>query len=57
MEKARIDLNENIEKPFAVAGNVRGGAIVPKEDPFADRLQTFSGRSFLIKKYEFRVQK
>jgi hypothetical protein len=55
IEKSRIDLTHKAEKPFAVAGNVRGDAIAA--DPFVEKLQTVSGKSFVTRRYEFRVKK
>jgi transposase-like protein len=57
IEKGKIDLSQEVEKPFAIAGNVRGWAVNDDVDPFASRLQIFSGKSVLVKKYEFRVKK
>ena len=57
MEKSRIDLSQKSEKPFAIAGNVRGAGGSPAGDPFINQLPIFSGKSILIKKYEFRVKK
>lgn len=57
LDKSRIDLSQQTEKPFSIAGNVRGVGSVSNLDPFVDELQIFSGRSLLVKKYEFRVQK
>jgi hypothetical protein len=54
--KSKIDLSQKVEKPFAIAGNVRGGAN-NDIDPFVNNLQIFSGKSLLVKKYEFRVKK
>lgn len=55
--KSRIDLAQESERPFAIAGNVRGATGQPQAagDPFSERLQIFSGRSLLVKQYEFRV--
>lgn len=54
--EGKIDLSENTEKPFSLAGNVRG--VDPDErDPFMCDLQIYSGKSILVKKYEFRVKK
>ncbi|MBN2124403.1 MAG: hypothetical protein JW821_08945 [Deltaproteobacteria bacterium] len=55
MERSRIDLDQaGDEKPFAIAGNVRGGA---GSDRFLDKLPIFSGKSLLVKRYEFQVAK
>ncbi len=55
--RSRIDLTQDSEKPFAIAGNVRGagGGGAAKGDPFSSKLQIFSGRSLLVKQYDFRV--
>ena len=55
MEESRIDLTHKAEKPFAIAGNVRGNAIAA--DPFVEKLQTISGKSFVVRRYEFRIKK
>lgn len=54
---SRIDLTQKSERPFAIAGNVRGlgGKSQAPGDPFSESLQIFSGRSLLVKQYEFRV--
>lgn len=54
---SRIDLTQTSERPFAIAGNVRGhgGMSQASGDPFSESLQIFSGRSLLVKQYEFRV--
>jgi hypothetical protein len=57
LTKSKIDLSQEVEKPFAIAGNVRGVGTTASVDPFANNLQIFSGKSLLVKKYEFRVKK
>ena len=57
VEKGKIDLSESAEKPFALAGNVRGMDSVDNPDTFAGGLQIFSGKGVLVKKYEFAVKK
>ncbi|MBW1800539.1 MAG: hypothetical protein JRJ85_07385 [Deltaproteobacteria bacterium] len=57
LEKSRIDLSQKSEKPFAIAGNVRGAGGSSGGDAFISNLQIFSGKSILVKKYEFRVKK
>ena len=57
IEKNKIDLSQNVEKPFSISGNVRGGLGVTIVDPFVNELNTFSGDSILVKRYEFRVKK
>jgi len=52
IEKSKIDLGGKPEKPFVIAGNVRG-----KDDPFLKKLQTFSGKSLVVNRYEFAVKK
>ena len=55
VETSRIDLTHTAEKPFSIAGNVRGGAVAA--DPFIEKLQTSSGKSLVVSRYEFRVKK
>lgn len=57
IEKNKIDLWQQPEKPFTVAGNVRGGFGAGDGDPFVSKLQIFSGNELLVKKYEFQVKK
>jgi hypothetical protein len=53
-EKSKIDLTEEVDKPPALAGNVRQ----PKPEPaFVDAIPILSGRSLVVKRYEFRVAK
>ena len=56
LKRGEIDLAQRPEKPFAIAGNVRGGHET-REAPFVKDLQIFSGKSVLVKKYEFSVTK
>ena len=56
-EESEIDLSQKTEKPFSISGNVRGVAGSGDVDPFVSKLQIFSGRSILLKRYEFRVKK
>ncbi|RPH49747.1 MAG: hypothetical protein EHM85_12815 [Desulfobacteraceae bacterium] len=56
-QKGKMDLSGNTEKPFALAGNVRGMGSSDSSDPFAGGLQIFSGKEVLVKKYEFAVKK
>lgn len=51
MERSKIQLTEQTEAPFTIAGNVRGA------HPFIKELQIFSGKTLLVKKYEFQVKK
>jgi hypothetical protein len=57
LEKSKITLGQDVEKPFAIAGNVRGISPSANADPFINNLPIFSGKSLLIKKYEFSVKK
>jgi hypothetical protein len=57
LTKSKIDLSQEVEKPFAIAGNVRGVGATADVDPFINNLQIFSGKSLLVKKYEFKVKK
>jgi hypothetical protein len=57
LSKNVIELPQDDKKPFAIAGNVRGAANDAQGDPFSDKLQVFSGKSMVVKHYEFRVIK
>jgi len=57
LEKSKIDLSQKTEKPFSISGNVRSVGGTGAVDPFVSKLQIFSGRSILVKRYEFRVKK
>lgn len=57
LRKGEIDLAQKPEKPFAIAGNVRGAGDAAAGDPFVKELQIFSGKSILIRQYEFSVTK
>ncbi len=53
MDASKIDLGQQADKPFQIAGNVRSlGA-----DPFAQALPISSGKAFVVKKYDLHVQK
>lgn len=54
VEKSKLEMGENINKPFQLAGNVRS---VGESDPFVQTLPIFSGKSLVVKKYAFQVQK
>ena len=54
-KKSKIDLTSKAEKPFSIAGNVRGGS--GAGDPFLKKLRIYTGKSLLVKRYEFRVKK
>jgi len=53
LDKSRIDLTQPTDKPFQIAGNVRS----INNDSFMENLQIVSGKSFVVKKYDFQVQK
>ena len=57
IKESKIDLSQHTEKPFPIAGNVRGVKGNGSMDPFVSELQIFSGKSILVKRYEFRVKK
>ena len=57
LKKGEIDLAQRSEKPFAIAGNVRGAGDAAGGDAFVKELQIFSGKSILVRQYEFNVQK
>ena len=51
-QRSKINIGQQSEKPFAIAGNVRGLA-----SSQTNELLVSSGESFLVKKYEFSVKK
>jgi hypothetical protein len=53
LEKSKIDLTQKADKPFQIAGNVRS----LYNNAFMDTLQIYSGETFVVKKYDFQVQK
>jgi hypothetical protein len=53
LDKSKIDLAQPTDKPFQIAGNVR--SIV--DDPFVKTLAIYSGKSLVVKKYDFQIQK
>ena len=57
LKKGEIDLAQKSEKPFAIAGNVRGTGDAAGGDAFVRDLQIFSGKSILVRQYEFSVKK
>lgn len=54
IDQSKIELTQPSDKPFGIAGNVRG---TPVYDPFLDTLPIFSGVSLVVKRYEFTIQK
>jgi hypothetical protein len=56
VKRGEIDLGQKTERPFGIAGNVRGTADA-SGDPFVKELQIFSGKKILVKQYEFSVKK
>jgi len=56
-KRGEVDLTQKAERPFAIAGNVRGGGDAGAGDPFVNQLQIFTGKGILVKKYEFTVKK
>ncbi len=57
IDRSKIDLSDRSEKPFPIAGTVRGVSGAPIDDPFLKRLRVFSGKSLLVKTYAFRIKK
>ena len=56
-DENKIDLSQKTEKPFSISGTVRGVSGGGDADPFVSKLQIFSGKSILVKRYEFKVKK
>lgn len=57
IQKSRIPLTERSEVPFTIAGNIRGIDKSDADGSFERKLHIFSGKSFIVKQYEFRVKK
>jgi hypothetical protein len=57
LKKGEIDLAQKSERPFAIAGNVRGIGDAAGGDAFVRELQIYSGKSILVRQYEFSVKK
>lgn len=53
LEKSKIDLTQKADKPFQIAGNVRS----LDKNTVVDNLPISSGKTFVVKKYDFQVQK
>jgi len=53
VDKSKIELAQQADKPFQIAGNVRS----MNADPFLETLPISSGKSLVVKKYDFQVQK
>jgi len=53
VDKSKIELTQQADKPFQIAGNVRS----MNADPFLETLPISSGKSLVVKKYDFQVQK
>jgi hypothetical protein len=56
LKKGEIDLGEKPEKPFAIAGNVRGLPEGGVSDQTIAELPVYSGNGILVKQYEFSVK-
>jgi len=53
--KSRIQLSEEAQKPFAIAGNVR--SLIVNDSKNSLNLHAYSGNGHLVRKYTFHVQK
>jgi len=53
VDNSQMDLDDIFDTPFAIEGNAQNISGANKKDPFVDLLKIFSGKSLLIKKYEF----
>lgn len=51
IEQSQIDLRDQVSKSWIIAGAIKD------PDPFLKELQIFSGKSLVVRKYEFRVKK
>lgn len=55
LQQYQIDLNESTDKPFGIAGNVRN--LGDESSSIIEQMIMYSGKSMVIKRYEFRVKK
>ena len=55
LQQYQIDLNESTDKPFGIAGNVRN--LGDESSSIIEQMIMYSGKSTVIKRYEFRVKK
>ena len=53
LEKSKMDFTQKADKLFQIVENMRS----IHSDPFMDTLQVYSGQPFVVKKYDFQVQK
>ncbi len=51
---SRMHLTENVDKPFPIAGVVRS---LKTDSEFLKQLPTFSGKTLVVKKYDFTLKK
>jgi hypothetical protein len=54
IENSRIDLTENVDKPFSIAGVVRH---LTSNQKFLQNLPMMSGNTLVVKTYDFTVKK
>lgn len=54
IEKSGIEIGQNLQKAFPLAGNVRGGEVA---DPFFEKLVIYTGKGLLVKTYAFEIEK
>jgi hypothetical protein len=54
IENSRIDLTENVDKPFSIAGVVRH---LTSDQKFLQNLPMMSGNTLVVKTYDFTVKK
>lgn len=55
--KSKLIEVQKYEKPFSIAGNVRGTCGADSNDAFLRKLQIYSGKGLLVKTYAFKVKK
>jgi hypothetical protein len=53
LDKSGVDWTQPSDRPFQIAAHVRSN----NNDPFMETLQIVLGKSFVVKKYDFQVQK
>ncbi|MEW6663896.1 MAG: hypothetical protein AB1512_01580 [Thermodesulfobacteriota bacterium] len=57
LRKGEMDLvQKKVDKPFSISGTVRSAGDGKGVDPFVKELKIFSGKSMVVKQYEFHVK-
>lgn len=57
IKQGEINLSQQAEKPFPIAGSVRASLEPGAGRSLVDKLKVFSGNTIVVKRYEFSVVK